>query len=159
MYFILFYQFIFEPKFTALVPLSLPMLPPLLDHAGEPILYNQEMKQLDFEVELAIVIGKGGKYIPKDKAANHIIGYTVAHDVSERYFQFEKNGKQWTLGKTFDTFCPLAAEITTTDEITDIHKLGLRCFVNGVQMQNGNTSTVSDNCVGLLVYRRRFLNN
>ena len=102
--------------------------------------YPEPTKELDWEVELAIVIGKRGKDIPKDEAMNHIFGFTVAHDISARDWQLRKNGGQWLAGKSMDNFCPLGPAIVTKDEIGDPHNLNLKCVVNGVTKQDSNTS-------------------
>ncbi|KAK3705676.1 hypothetical protein QZH41_009521, partial [Actinostola sp. cb2023] len=106
---------------------------------GDPILSNEETKELDYEVELVIVIGKQGTKIKEEDAMDHVAGYTVAHDVSARDWQLKKNGGQWLIGKTFDSFCPLGPAIVTKDSISDVHKLGIRCRVNGKIMQDSNT--------------------
>jgi len=77
-------------------------------------------------VELAFIIGKKGKDIPLGSAMDHVFGYTVAHDVSARDWQFKKNGGQWLLGKAMDSFCPIGPEIVTKEELTDPHNLGIR---------------------------------
>jgi len=95
-------------------------------------------KQMDFEVELVIVIGKECKNVTKDRAMEYVAGYTVAHDVSSRDWQIKFNGGQWLMGKTMDTFCPLGPCITTKDSI-DAHTLGIRCRLNGEIVQETNT--------------------
>jgi len=107
---------------------------------GAPILLASEVTKLDWEVELVIVIGKGGRRIPKESAMQHVAGYTVAHDVSARDWQFEKNNGQWLIGKSMDGYCPMGPAIVTPDELSDPHNLGLRCRVNGVIMQDSNTN-------------------
>jgi 2-keto-4-pentenoate hydratase/2-oxohepta-3-ene-1,7-dioic acid hydratase in catechol pathway len=107
--------------------------------SGEPISHSNLTEELDFEVELVIVIGKEGRHISTEDAMSHVAGYTVAHDVSARDWQLKKNGGQWLLGKTFDTYSPIGPAIVTTDELKDPHSIGIRCFLNGEQVQNGNT--------------------
>lgn len=107
--------------------------------SGEPIMITPEIKKLDWEVELAIVIGKEGRRISKADAMSHVAGFTTCHDVSARYWQMEKNGGQWLVGKTMDTFCPIGPAIVSPDELSDPHKLGLRTRVNGKTMQDSNT--------------------
>lgn len=116
--------------------------------SGEGIILNNETKELDFEVELAIVIGKDGKNIKKKDAFLHVGGYTIAHDVSARDWQLKKNGGQWLIGKTFDTFCPLGPCIVTPEDLAIIkdmdqkkavHNLGIRCLLNGKPVQDSNT--------------------
>lgn len=87
-------------------------------------------QELDFEVELAIVIGKGGKKISKEDAMSHVVGYTCVNDVSARDWQMKRNGKQWLLGKTFDSYCPIGPAIVTTDELKDPHSLSLKTVLN-----------------------------
>lgn len=108
--------------------------------SGDPILYTPDMKELDFEVEMAVIIGKPGKNISKEKAMDHVFGYATSHDVSERWWQLngKKNGGQWLLGKHRDDFCPLSP-IIPKDQVSDPHKLGLRCILNGKSMQDSNT--------------------
>jgi 2-keto-4-pentenoate hydratase/2-oxohepta-3-ene-1,7-dioic acid hydratase in catechol pathway len=98
-----------------------------------------ETAELDYEVELAIVIGKEGRRVPRERAMEYVAGFTVAHDVSARDWQLKKNGGQWLLGKAFDGAAPIGPAIVTTDEIGDPHNLRLRCLVNGVALQDGNT--------------------
>lgn len=99
-----------------------------------------ETKELDFEVELCIVIGKTARRVPKAEALDYVAGYTVAHDVSARDWQLKRNGGQWLMGKTFDTFAPIGPAIVTTDEVGNIHAKGIRCRLNGETVQDSNTS-------------------
>jgi 2-keto-4-pentenoate hydratase/2-oxohepta-3-ene-1,7-dioic acid hydratase in catechol pathway len=108
--------------------------------SGDPIMLSPETSELDFEVELVIVIGKGGRRIAPERAMEHVVGYTVAHDVSARDWQLKKNGGQWLLGKAMDSFAPIGPAIVTTDELGDPHNLGIRCFLNGETVQDSNTS-------------------
>jgi 2-keto-4-pentenoate hydratase/2-oxohepta-3-ene-1,7-dioic acid hydratase in catechol pathway len=107
---------------------------------GEPVVHSNLTQELDFEVELVIVVGKAGRHIPMEEAMSHVAGYTVAHDVSARDWQMKKNGGQWLLGKTFDSFCPLGPAIVTVDDIKDPHNLGIRCFLNGETVQDSSTN-------------------
>jgi 2-keto-4-pentenoate hydratase/2-oxohepta-3-ene-1,7-dioic acid hydratase in catechol pathway len=95
--------------------------------------------QLDWEVELAIVIGTRGRDIPEDRAYAHIFGYTVANDVSVRDVQ-RRHGGQWFKGKNFDTHCPLGPWIVSADELGDPHALRITLRVNGATKQDSNTS-------------------
>jgi 2-keto-4-pentenoate hydratase/2-oxohepta-3-ene-1,7-dioic acid hydratase in catechol pathway len=95
--------------------------------------------QLDWEVELAIVVGIPGRDISEDRAFDHIFGYTVANDVSVRDVQ-RRHGGQWFKGKNFDTHCPIGPWIVTSDEIGDPHQLHITLRVNGVTKQDSNTS-------------------
>jgi 2-keto-4-pentenoate hydratase/2-oxohepta-3-ene-1,7-dioic acid hydratase in catechol pathway len=123
---------------------------------GEPIMITPEMKKLDWEVELAIVIGKEGRRIPKADAMSYVAGYTTCHDVSARYWQMEKNGGQWLVGKTMDTFCPLGPAIVTPDEISDVHNLGLRTRVNGITRQDSSTSQFVFNVDDVIAWCSKF---
>ncbi|XP_078095533.1 fumarylacetoacetate hydrolase domain-containing protein 2A isoform X2 [Mustelus asterias] len=104
------------------------------------IIYPAESNEVDWEVELAFVIGKKGKHIKKEEAMDYVAGFTIANDVSARDWQMKRNGKQWLLGKTFDTFCPLGPAIVTRDALSDPHNLGIRCRVNREVMQDSNTN-------------------
>jgi 2-keto-4-pentenoate hydratase/2-oxohepta-3-ene-1,7-dioic acid hydratase in catechol pathway len=99
---------------------------------------NAVTSQLDWEVELAIIIGRPGRRIPLDQAMRHVFGYTVVNDLSARDLQFRH--KQYFLGKSLDHCCPMGPWIVTADEISDPQQLDLRCWVNGQLKQEGNTS-------------------
>jgi 2-keto-4-pentenoate hydratase/2-oxohepta-3-ene-1,7-dioic acid hydratase in catechol pathway len=99
-------------------------------------LHKHVTSAVDYEVELTLVIGKAGRDIPKDKAFDHIWGYTIINDVTARDRQ--RNHKQWFLGKALDTFCPMGPWITTADEV-DAENLDVKCWVNGELRQNANT--------------------
>lgn len=105
----------------------------------DDIILPKESQEVDWEVELAFVIGRRGKHIKEEDAMSYVAGFTVANDVSARDWQMKRNGKQWLLGKTFDSFCPLGPALVTTDAVKDPHNLGIRCLVNGTAMQNSNT--------------------
>ncbi len=104
----------------------------------DPILMPQSSGKVDWEVELAVVIGKAGKAIPREKAPEYIAGYTVMNDVSAREAQFCDS--QWFRGKSFDSFAPLGPYLVTPDEIGEVGHLRLEALVNGVLMQAGNTA-------------------
>ncbi|WP_458759834.1 fumarylacetoacetate hydrolase family protein [Afipia sp. TerB] len=97
--------------------------------------------KLDWEVELAIIIGTRAKYVSEADALKHVAGYAVCNDVSERFFQIERLG-QWTKGKSHDTFGPLGPWLVTADEIPDPQKLGMWLDVNGERRQTGSTATM-----------------
>jgi 2-keto-4-pentenoate hydratase/2-oxohepta-3-ene-1,7-dioic acid hydratase in catechol pathway len=96
--------------------------------------------EVDYEGELAVVIGRAGRDIAPSDALAHVLGYTVAQDVSARRWQKHGGGGQWVRGKSFDTFCPLGPALVTPDEITDPQQLGLTTTVNGQVMQKSHTS-------------------
>ncbi|WP_315835447.1 fumarylacetoacetate hydrolase family protein [Bradyrhizobium prioriisuperbiae] len=100
-------------------------------------LHSHITSSVDYEVELAVIIGKGGRDIAKADAYKHVFGYTVVNDVTARDRQ--KNHKQWFLGKTLDTFCPMGPWIVTSDEL-DPENLDVKCWVNDELRQNANTS-------------------
>jgi len=95
----------------------------------------------DWEVELGVVIGTTAKYVSKENALNHVAGYCIINDVSERHFQTQLTG-QWTKGKSCDTFGPTGPWLVTRDEVPDPQNLGMSLDVNGTRMQTGNTSTM-----------------
>ncbi len=95
--------------------------------------------EVDYEAELAVVIGKAAYNVSEADALDHVFGYCCANDVSARRWQKHGGGGQFTKGKGFDSFCPLGPVLVTTDEIKDPQKLTVRCTVNGELLQNGNT--------------------
>jgi 2-keto-4-pentenoate hydratase/2-oxohepta-3-ene-1,7-dioic acid hydratase in catechol pathway len=107
---------------------------------GDPIVLPNVSRQVDYEAELVVVIGRGGRHIPRDRAFEHIVGYCPGHDVSARDWQTGKPGRQWLLGKTFDTFAPCGPALVTRDEVPDPGKLPIRFRLNGETMQNSNTN-------------------
>lgn len=113
-------------------------------------------KKTDWEVELAIVIGKKAKYVSEADAYAHIAGYVLHNDYSEREFQLERNG-QWVKGKSADTFAPIGPFIATPDEIEDVHNLRLWLTVNGKTLQNGNTSNLIFNVPYIVSYLSQFM--
>ncbi|TKC10104.1 fumarylacetoacetate hydrolase family protein [Pedobacter polaris] len=110
----------------------------------------------DWEVELAIVIGKKAKYVSEADAYDHIAGYVLHNDYSEREFQLERNG-QWVKGKSADTFAPIGPFIATQDEIADVHNLRLWLTVNGKTLQDGNTSNLIFNVPFMISYISQFM--
>ena len=96
----------------------------------------------DWEVELGIIIGKQAKNIPEDKSMDHIFGFCIVNDVSEREYQLERSSGQWDKGKAFDTFGPIGPYIVTKDEIKDVQNLNLQLKLNGKIMQKGNTQNM-----------------
>jgi len=107
--------------------------------------------KLDWEVELAIVIGTRAKYISEADALKHVAGYAVCNDVSERFFQIERGG-QWTKGKSHDTFGPLGPWLVTPDEVGDVHNLAMYLDVNGERCQTGSTATMIFNVPKIVSY-------
>jgi 2-keto-4-pentenoate hydratase/2-oxohepta-3-ene-1,7-dioic acid hydratase in catechol pathway len=113
-----------------------------LNNPFDPIPIPRLSSQVDFEAELAVVIGKRAKAVSKENALDYVFGYTCANDVSARDWQRDKvlGGGQFARGKSFDGFCPLGPAIATKDEIPDPNKLRLQCFLNGQTMQDHNTA-------------------
>lgn len=108
-------------------------------------------KEVDYEVELGVVIGKRGRDIPEAQALDYVCGYTVVNDVSARDQQFA-NAKQWDRGKSFDTFCPYGPYIVTRDEIPDPQTLQVRTILNGKEMQISNTKNMVFGVAKLISY-------
>lgn len=96
--------------------------------------------QVDYEAELAVIIGRKAKNVRREDALDYVLGYTCANDVSARDWQIEKQKHQWARGKSFDTFCPLGPCVVTADEIPNPNLLGIRAVLNGQVMQDSNTS-------------------
>ena len=113
-----------------------------LQNPGDPILLPRQLPSdaVDYECELAVVIGRECYNVSKDDALNYVLGYTCANDVSARDWQIKKGGSQWCRGKTFATFCPLGPCLVTTDEIPDPNQLTIKTILNGETMQDWNTN-------------------
>lgn len=111
-------------------------------------------RKTDWEVELGVVIGKGGRYIDEANAMDHVAGYCVINDVSEREWQLERGGT-WDKGKGFDTFGPIGPWLVTRDEIADPHELDLWLEVDGHRYQDGNTRTLIFRIPQLIAYLSR----
>ncbi|WP_066056529.1 fumarylacetoacetate hydrolase family protein [Robertmurraya korlensis] len=104
---------------------------------NDTVILPEDSEQVDYEAELAVIIGKEGKDISEDQALDYIYGYTVMNDVSARDVQFKD--VQWVRGKSYDTFAPLGPTIVTADEIKDPHNLDIKLTVNGETLQDSNT--------------------
>jgi 2-keto-4-pentenoate hydratase/2-oxohepta-3-ene-1,7-dioic acid hydratase in catechol pathway len=116
---------------------------------GKPVSIRRANVFMDWEIELAVIIGRRGRDISRDEALAYVFGYTVLNDVSERDFNSRMTGRKirefdpffdWLMGKWFDGFCPLGPEVVSADEIPDPHGLAIRLWVNGQLMQDGNTA-------------------
>jgi 2-keto-4-pentenoate hydratase/2-oxohepta-3-ene-1,7-dioic acid hydratase in catechol pathway len=114
---------------------------------SDVLLHANVTSSVDYEAELAVVIGRGGKDITRERAYEHVFGYTVVNDVTARDRQ--KNHKQWFLGKTLDTFCPMGPWITTSEEL-DPENLDVKCWVNGELRQDANTRDLIFDIPGLI---------
>ena len=113
-------------------------------------------EKVDYEVELAIVIGSTARYVSEKDAKNYIAGYCVVNDVSERAYQMERGG-QWTKGKSCDTFCPMGPWVVTADEIADAGKLQVWTEVNGERRQNSNTADLIFGIEKIVSYCSEFM--
>lgn len=115
-----------------------------------PIMIPKVSNQVDYEAELAVIIGKRGKHIPEEEAMEHVAGYTCFNDVSARDLQFR--GGQWIKGKALDTFAPLGPYIVTKDEVSDPHNLKIGLELNGRMMQDSSTDKLIFNIPRLIAF-------
>jgi 2-keto-4-pentenoate hydratase/2-oxohepta-3-ene-1,7-dioic acid hydratase in catechol pathway len=123
----------------------------------DDLILPPESTKTDWEVELAVVIGRRAQYLPDRRSAlDHVAGYCTVNDISERGWLLERGG-QWIKGKSFESFNPLGPWLATTDEITDLRDLRLTCHVNGRLMQDGNTSAMIFDVAHLVWYLSQFL--
>ena len=123
---------------------------------GDPIRWaGADSSQVDYEAELAVIIGTRARRVSEADALNYVFGYTCCNDVSARDAQF--GDKQWVRGKSFDTFCPLGPAIVTADEIPDPQALAIKCRVNGETLQDANTSQMIFGVATLISYCSRFM--
>jgi len=123
---------------------------------NDDVVIPKGSKKTDWEVELAIVIGSRASYVSEEQALNHVAGFCVCNDVSEREFQLERSG-QWVKGKSCPTFGPLGPWLVTPDEIEDVQALNLWLDVNGERMQTGSTSTMIFGVRTLVSYISQFM--
>jgi 2-keto-4-pentenoate hydratase/2-oxohepta-3-ene-1,7-dioic acid hydratase in catechol pathway len=116
--------------------------PSSLQNPGDPILLPRHLRsnEVDYECELAVVIGRRAKNVARASALDYVLGYTCANDVSARDWQKQMGGSQWCRGKTFDTFCPLGPCLVTRDEISNPNALAIKTLLNGEAMQDWNTN-------------------
>jgi len=123
----------------------------LIGH-GESIVLPSVSKKVDYEAELVIVVGKRGRHLKAETAAEYAAGFTIGHDVSARDWQLEKDGGQWMVGKTFDTFAPCGPHLVTADDVPNPAALSIRLRLSGQTMQNSNTEQMIFNVGQLLAY-------
>jgi 2-keto-4-pentenoate hydratase/2-oxohepta-3-ene-1,7-dioic acid hydratase in catechol pathway len=133
-------------------PILFSKYPTALIGPGEAIVLPAVSNEVDYEAELVIVVGKRGRHLTADDALAHVAGYTVGHDVSARDWQLKKDGKQWMVGKTFDTFAPTGPELVLADEVPDPHNLGIRLRLNGQTMQDSSTKQMIFSVAATLQY-------
>ncbi|HTT11594.1 MAG TPA: fumarylacetoacetate hydrolase family protein [Burkholderiaceae bacterium] len=122
----------------------------------DPVMLPKGSKKMDWEVELGVVIGTRARYVSKRRALEHVAGYCVVNDVSEREFQLER-GPQWDKGKGCDTFGPIGPWLVTRDEIPNVRKLGLWLDLNGKRTQTGNTNTMIFDVATIVSYLSEFM--
>lgn len=140
-----------EPEY----PILFMKNPAAVNHPGDPILLPPSCLaplQVDFEVELAVVIGRRAKNVSEERALDYVFGYTIGNDISARHWQKHAGGGQWVRAKSFDTFCPLGPELVTADQVPDPQKLRLQCFLNGQLMQDSNTADMIFSVARLIEY-------
>lgn len=123
---------------------------------NDMIIMPKDSVKTDWEVELAVVIGKRASYVEEAQALDYVAGYVLHNDVSEREYQLERNGT-WDKGKGCDTFAPVGPFLATPDELGDINQLRLWLTVNGEKMQDGNTSNLIFNIPHIIAYVSRFM--
>ena len=123
---------------------------------NDPIQIPRGADKTDWEVELAIVIGKKTKYISKDQSMDHIAGFCLANDLSERAFQLERLGS-WDKGKSHDSFAPIGPYLVTKDEIVDPQNLRMFTEINGERFQDGNTNTMVFDVKTIVAYLSQFM--
>lgn len=123
---------------------------------NDEVIIPKGSQKTDWEVELGVVIGRGGSYISEEEALNHVAGYCVINDISEREYQLERSGS-WDKGKGCDTFGPLGPWLVTSDEIQNPHELDLWLEVDGYRYQDGNSRTMVYQIPFLISYLSRFM--
>lgn len=123
---------------------------------NDDLIIPKKSEKTDWEVELAVVIGKKATYVEQENAIDYVAGYVLHNDYSERAFQLERGG-QWVKGKSCDTFAPLGPFLATKDEIKDVHNLNLWLKVNGKTMQNGTTANLIFNVPFVVSYISQFM--
>jgi len=123
---------------------------------NDPIIIPRKSVKTDWEVELAVIIGKPAKYVSEDEAMDHVAGFALTNDVSEREFQIERAGN-WTKGKSCDNFGQLGPWLVTRDEVADPQDLAMWCAVNGERMQDGSTKTMVYGVKHLVSYLSQFM--
>lgn len=137
-------------------PVAFAKFPNSIIGPNEPIRFRAvDSKEVDYEAELAAVIGRRCRDVPVEAALDHVFGYTVCNDVSARDAQFADG--QWIRGKSYDTFCPLGPWVVSRDEVPDPQSLGIRCRVNGETLQDSTTGEMIFGVAEVVSYLSRFL--
>lgn len=127
-----------------------------LNGPNDDVMLPQDATHGDWEVELGVIIGRTCRYVAESDALDHVAGYVLANDVSERFNQ-KQRGSQWSKGKGHDTFCPIGPWLVTADEVGDPQALDMFLDVNGARMQTGNTRTMIFNIAEIIAYLSRFV--
>ena len=127
-------------------------MPTAMIGPNEPILLPKVSQEVDYEAELVVVIGKKLRHASEQQASEGIFGYSVGHDVSARDWQKNKPGKQWFLGKSFDSFAPLGPSIVTADSVPDPNNLRISCKINGELLQDSSTKELIFKPIELVSY-------
>ncbi|MFT3723334.1 MAG: fumarylacetoacetate hydrolase family protein [Hyphomonadaceae bacterium] len=127
-----------------------------LNGPDDEVMLPQGSEHTDWEVELGVFIGQRASYVSEADALDHVAGYCVVNDVSERFNQ-KQRGSQWSKGKGADTFCPVGPWLVTADEVSNPNDLAMYLDVNGVRMQSGNTRTMIFNVPEIIAYVSRFV--
>ncbi len=135
-------------------PVLFMKLPSAAQNPGDPIDLPRQLKseEVDYECELAVVIGRECKNVLREEALSYVLGYTCANDVSARDWQKQYGGSQWCRGKTFDTFCPLGPALVTPQDIPDPNALQIKTILNGEVMQDWNTNDMIFDVASLIEF-------
>ncbi|NNM72945.1 fumarylacetoacetate hydrolase family protein [Enterovirga aerilata] len=137
-------------------PILFSKAPSCIVGPNDDVIIPKGSSKTDWEIEIAIVIGRRASYVAANEALDHVAGYTICNDVSEREFQLERAG-QWMKGKGCPTFGPLGPWLVTPDEIPDVQNLAMWLDVNGERMQTGNTNTMIFDCAKIVSYCSHFM--
>ncbi|MGH6815202.1 MAG: fumarylacetoacetate hydrolase family protein [Hyphomicrobiaceae bacterium] len=137
-------------------PILFNKLPNCIVGPADDVMMPKNAQKLDWEVEIAFVVGTRARYVAEKDAVRHIAGYCICNDVSERHFQLERSG-QWMKGKCFETSGPLGPWLVTPDEIDNVQNLAMRLDVNGQRRQTGSTGTMIFPIAHLLHYISQFM--
>jgi 2-keto-4-pentenoate hydratase/2-oxohepta-3-ene-1,7-dioic acid hydratase in catechol pathway len=137
-------------------PILFSKAPSCIVGANDDVIIPKASEKTDWEIEIAIVIGRRASYVHANEALDYVAGYTICNDVSEREYQLERSG-QWMKGKGCPTFGPLGPWLVTPDEVGDVQNLSMWLDVNGERMQTGNTSTMIFNCAQIVSYCSHFM--
>ncbi len=138
-------------------PIIFAKMPNCMVGPNDDVMVPKGSSKLDYEVEIAFVIGTRARYVAEKDALSHVAGYCICNDVSERAFQLERSGGQWMKGKCAETFGPLGPWLVTRDEIADVQNLAMSLDVNGERRQTGNTKTMIFGIRHLVHYMSQFM--